>query len=141
MLYPGRLQRPGTTPTLQDWTSNVTSPWRPEAFTSDVKLPLFLRPLTTPRARRAWASPKFFLLRLNRRRTAYFCAGLPTFRLTDVPAYQRSGLPTRHQLFILLGFLIVHLQFKRNIYLSLLCDWIFLCLQNHFSFPFFQVCS
>ncbi len=31
---------------------------------------------------------------------------------------------------------IVHHQFKRNIYLSLLCDWIFLCLQNYFSFPF-----
>jgi hypothetical protein len=60
--------------------------------------------LTTPRARRAWASPKFFLLRLNRRRTAYLRAGLPTFRLTYVPAYQRSGLPTRHQLFLLLGF-------------------------------------
>ena len=43
-----------------NWTSNVTSPWRPEAFTSDVKLPLFLRPLTTPRARQAWASPKLF---------------------------------------------------------------------------------
>ncbi len=24
-----------------NWSSNVTSPWRPEAFTSDVKLPLF----------------------------------------------------------------------------------------------------
>jgi hypothetical protein len=46
----------------------------------------------------------FFLLRLNRRRTTYLRAGLPMFRLTYVPAYQRSGLPTRHQLFNLPGF-------------------------------------
>jgi hypothetical protein len=51
-----------------------------------------------PRVRRAWTSPKFSLLRLNCRRTAYLRAGLLTFRLTYVPAYQRSGLPTRHQL-------------------------------------------
>ncbi len=44
------------------------------------------------------------LLRLNRRWTAYLRAGLPTFRLTYVPAYLRSGLPTRHQLFNLPGF-------------------------------------
>jgi len=99
VLYPGRLQRPGTTPTLQDWTSNVTSPWRPEAFTSDVKSPLFLRPLTTPRARRAWASPKFFSSPPESPTD-----GLFTCRLTYVPAYLRSGLPTRHQLLILLGF-------------------------------------
>ena len=35
-FLPGRLQRLGTTPTPSDWTSSVTSPWRPEAFSSDV---------------------------------------------------------------------------------------------------------
>ena len=99
-------------------------------------LPLqYTATLTTPRVRRAWASPKFFfLLRLNRQRMTYLRAGFPTFRLTYVPAYQRSGLPTYHQLPSYLASLIVHLQFKRNTYLSLLCDWIFLCLQNYFSF-------
>ncbi len=58
---------------------------------------------------------------------AYLRSGLPTFRLTNVPAYLHViSCPTY------LAF--VHHQFKRNIYLSLLCDWIFLCLQNHFPF-------
>jgi hypothetical protein len=56
---------------------------------------------------------------------AYLRSGLPTFRLTNVPAYLHViSCPTY------LAF--VHHQFKRNIYLSLLCDWNF--LQNHFSF-------
>jgi hypothetical protein len=71
------------------------------------------------------------------------------FRLTYVPAYLRSGLPMFRPTYIyatasqpiwltavVITIVIVHHQFKRNIYLSLLCDWIFLCLQNYFSFPF-----
>ncbi len=83
------------------------------------------------------------------------------FRLTYVPAYLRSGLPMFRPTYIYatasqpiwltavviaiviaiaitiaIAIVIVHHQFKRNIYLSLLCDWIFLCLQNYFSFPF-----
>ncbi len=93
-------------------------------------------------ARRAWASPKlfFFSAWIADGRLisvpAYLRSGLPTFRLTNVPAYLHVTSWSSY-----LASLIVHLQFKWNIYLSLLCDWIFLCLQNHFSFPFFQVCS
>jgi hypothetical protein len=58
---------------------------------------------------------------------AYLRSGLPTFRLTNVPAYLHVISCSTYLAF-------VHHQFKRNIYLSLLCDWIFLCLQNHFSF-------
>jgi predicted membrane protein len=36
---------------------------------------------------------------------------------------------------IIVAIAIVCPLFKRNIYLSLLCDWNFLYLQNHFSFP------
>ncbi len=67
------------------------------------------------------------------------CSGFPTFRLTYVPAYLYA---TASQPIWLTAVVIaivivnVHHQFKRNIYLSLLCDWIFLCLQNYFSFPF-----
>ncbi len=74
------------------------------------------------------------LLRLNRRWTDSLRSGLLTFRLSYVPAFLRSGLPTPTSQPTYLASLIVHHQFKRNIYLSLLCDWIFLCLQNHFSF-------
>jgi hypothetical protein len=58
---------------------------------------------------------------------AYLRSGLPTFRLTNVPAYLHVISWSTYLAF-------VHHQFKRNIYFSLLCDWIFLCLQNHFSF-------
>jgi hypothetical protein len=38
---------------------------------------------------------------------------------------------------IVVAIVIVRPLFKRNIYLSLLCDWIILfILQNYFSFPF-----
>ncbi len=50
-------------------------------------------------------------------------------RLSYVPAYLYVNCFSTY-----LASLIVHHQFKRNICLSLLCDWIFLCLQNHFSF-------
>jgi hypothetical protein len=70
------------------------------------------------------------LLHLNRRWTAYLRSGLPTFRPTyTTTASHSTWLPV-----IVIGIVIVHHQFKRNIYLSLLCAWIFLCLQNHFSF-------
>ncbi len=47
-----------------------------------------------------------------------------------------SSLLTNIVVFVIVVFVIVvvHHQFKRNSYLSLFCDWIFLCLQNHFSF-------
>jgi hypothetical protein len=58
-----------------------------------------------------------------------------TFRLTYVPAYLYVTASQPIWLTaIIIVIVIVHHQFKRNIYLSLLCDWIFLCLQNHFSF-------
>jgi hypothetical protein len=41
----------------------------------------------------------------------------------------------RHQSSIIV-IVAVHLLFKWNIYLSLLCDWILFFLQNYFSFPF-----
>ncbi len=59
-FYPGRLQRPGTTPMPLNWTSSVTSPWRPEASISDVNFSAFIILLTTPWGHKAWASPKFF---------------------------------------------------------------------------------
>ncbi len=76
--------------------------------------------------------------------------GLYVFRLTYVPAYLCSGLPTFRLAYtssaaqptwlsvvsIVIVIVIVHHQFKRNIYLSLLCDWIFLCLQHYFFFLF-----
>jgi hypothetical protein len=79
--------------------------------------------------------------------------GLLMFRLTYVPAYLRSGLPmfrptykyTASRQFWLAAVAIVivavHLLFKWNIYLSLLCDWIIFFLQNYFFFSFFQACS
>jgi hypothetical protein len=60
---------------------------------------------------------------------AYLRSGLPTFRLTYVPAYLRSGLPTFRLTYtstasqptwlIVFTIITVHHQFKRNIYLSL----------------------
>jgi hypothetical protein len=50
------------------------------------------------------------------------------FRLTY------TSLAAQPTWLLLVIIAIVHHQFKRNIYLSLLCDWNFLCLQNHFSF-------
>jgi hypothetical protein len=103
----------------------------------------FIILLAMLRGHQAWASPKFSSPPESP------MDGFPTFQLTYVPAYLRSGLPTfrltytssaAHIFFILTAIIaaiaIVHPLFKRNIYLSLLCDWIFLCLQNHFSFSF-----
>jgi hypothetical protein len=65
--------------------------------------------------------------------------GLPTFRLTFrltyIPAYLHVISCSTYLAFFVIAvvIVIVHHQFKRNTYLSLLCDWIFLYLQNHFS--------
>jgi hypothetical protein len=68
--------------------------------------------------------------------------GLPSY----VPACLRSSLPmfrptytsTASSSFWIAAVVIVidavHLLFKWNIYLSLLCDWIIFFLQNYFSF-------
>ncbi len=61
---------------------------------------------------------------------AYLCSGLPMFRL----AYTSSAAQPTWLSVVSIVIVIVHHQFKQNIYFSLLCDWIFLCLQNHFSF-------
>ncbi len=45
--------------------------------------------LTTPRGHQAWASPKFFF-------SAWITDGRLTYVPAYVPAYLRSGLPTRH---------------------------------------------
>ncbi len=134
-IYPGRLQQPGTTPTPLNWTSSATSPWRPEASISDVNSAAFIILLTTPRdtrpgPRQNFSSPPESPM-----------DGLFMFRLSYVPAYLRSGLPTYNSfdlsglppLFVIV-IVIVHHQFKRNIYLSLLCDWNFLCLKIIFLF-------
>jgi hypothetical protein len=68
---------------------------------------------------------------------AYLCSGFPMFRLAYVPAYLYATASQPIWLTaVVIVIVIVHHQFKRNIYLSLLCDWIFLCLQNYFYFPF-----
>jgi hypothetical protein len=68
------------------------------------------------------------------------------FRLTYVPAFLRSGFPMFRPTYmstasqpvwsaaIVIVIVAVHLLFKWNIYLSLLCDWIIFFLQNYFSF-------
>jgi hypothetical protein len=69
--------------------------------------------------------------------------GLLTFRLTSIAFKLTNWLPHRrrhrhrhrHQSSIIIIF-PVHLLFKWNIYLSLLCDWILFFLQIHFSFSF-----
>ncbi len=73
---------------------------------------------------------------------AYLRSGLPTFRLTYVPAYLRSGLPIRQQLLNLSGLPPSSSPSSSSITSSsgtsiflFLCDWIFLYLQNNFSFP------
>ncbi len=126
----------GSTPMSSDWTSSVTSPWRPEASYLWRQIRRFQYPatLSTPRVHQAWASPKF----------SFFSAWIADGRLTYLPVRPTYvTLPTyrdhllhsyrhhRHR-----AIVIVRPLFKRNIYLFLLCDWIILFVYkiNFFSF-------
>jgi hypothetical protein len=65
----------------------------------------------------------------------YLCSGFPTCRLTYVPAYQHTTASQPIWLTaVVIVIVIVHHQFKRNTYLSLLCDWIFFVYKIIFLF-------
>ncbi len=74
--------------------------------------------------------------------SAWIADGRPAYLLLLLPLYvihshylsgsSPSSLPS--SIVVIIAIVIVDPQFKRNIYLSLLCDWIFLYLQNHFYF-------
>ncbi len=74
----------------------------------------------------------FSLLRLNHRWTS--CLPYAAADLRRLSSWLTGIIFILTAVIIIIAIVIVRPLFKWNIYLSLLCDWIFLYLQNHFSF-------